>query len=76
VSDATERKIVQKHGIQMDELADAVVNKPGLRVTWNEDGQRGRRLIVEAYIKRRKLYVVLYPTDVADEWNLGSAYYA
>jgi hypothetical protein len=75
VSAATESKIIQKHGIQMDELEEAVVGVPGLRARWHDHPKRGRRLLVETFIRGRRVLVVLYPSDVENEWNLGSAYF-
>jgi len=75
VSHATEQKLLHRHQISLDELEDAVVGVVGLRSTWGDHPTRGRRLLVEASIRKRKVLVVLYPTDVSDEWNLGSAYF-
>jgi hypothetical protein len=75
VSYATEQKIIQKHRIQIDELEEVLVDVRGLKATWDDDPQRGRRVLIEVFIRGRAALVVLYPTDVADEWNLGSAYF-
>lgn len=75
VSDATEQKITQKHHIRLDELEHAIVCVPGLRGTWHSHPTRGRRVLIEAFIRGRRILVVLYPTSRPDEWNLGSAYF-
>jgi len=75
ISHATEQKLLHKHKITIDELEDAVVDVVGLKLVWDDHPERGRRLLVESSIRKRRVIVVLYPTEVADEWNLGSAYF-
>jgi len=77
VSRATATKIRDEHGLTEQEVKAAVVAVAGLRFTWHDHPQRGRRAIVETAIGRRRVLVVLYPrpTDAyGDSWNLGSAY--
>jgi hypothetical protein len=77
ISSATARKIVQKHGVAVDELRSAIVGTAGLRFVWDDAPERGRRAIVEAWIHDRRLLVVLYPAadPLGDAWHLGSAYF-
>lgn len=75
VSEATEQKIIQKHSIQVDELEQVIICVPGLRGTWHTHPVRGRRVLIEVFIRGRRALVVLYPTNQPDEWNLGSAYF-
>jgi hypothetical protein len=75
VSYRTEQKIVHKHRIRLDELEEALVDVRGLKAIWHDGADRGRRLLVEAFVRGRRVLVVLYPTDAPDTWNLGSAYF-
>jgi hypothetical protein len=75
VSYATEQKLLHRHQISLDELEEAVIARVGLRCTWDDDPKRGRRLLVETAVRRRRVLVVLYPTGHPHEWNLGSAYF-
>src|SRR5262249_28993453 len=77
ISSATARKIVQKHGVAVDELRSALVATEGLRFVWDDDPERGRRAIVETWIRGRRLLAVLYPAadPLGDAWHLGSAYF-
>jgi len=77
ISARTAEKIVTAHGIGVEELREAVVNVRGLEFVWHEHPERGHRAIVKAFIRQRKVLVVLYPADgpLGDCWNLGSAYF-
>lgn len=70
-----ERKILERHGVTMNEVWEAVVLTQVLRSAWDFDQQRGWRLLVvgETYESRR-LNVVLYPAQFEEgSWNLGTA---
>lgn len=77
VSQKTAQKLASKHGLDVDDVRQAVTCVPGLRAVWDEHPERGLRAIIEAYIAGRKLLVVLYPANDqwGDGWHLGSAYY-
>jgi hypothetical protein len=76
ISRATAEKIAGRHGITGQEVKDAVVAVAGLRFAWNEDPQRGRRAIIETFIRGRVLVIVRpRPLDAyGDSWTLVSAY--
>lgn len=74
ISAQTRRKLVERHGLDPDELRRRLVGVPGLRFAWDDHPQRGRRAIVVLPHGRRQLFVVLYPTPDPDTWHLGSAY--
>jgi hypothetical protein len=77
ISPATAEKITREHGLSADEVNDAVKCVPGLRFTWNDHPERGRRAIVEVSIRGCRCLIVLYPRlddAFGDAWNLGSAY--
>jgi hypothetical protein len=63
------------HGLQADEVRDAVVCVRGLTFVWADDSERGRRALVETFIRGVKVMVVLYPASDAlgDAYHLGSA---
>jgi hypothetical protein len=77
ISPATAAKIVQKHGVTVDELRSVLVGVGGLRYTWDDDHERGLRAIVETWLRGRQLLAVLYPAadPFGDAWHLGSAYF-
>jgi hypothetical protein len=76
ISERTEKKIINVHGIYPEEVQAAVVCVRGLRFSWDHHHERGRRAIVKTRINRKPALVVLYAADAAlDEWWLGSAYY-
>lgn len=77
MSERTQQKIIQKHGITAEEVRDAVMCVPGLDFAWHDHAQRGLRAIIKARIRGRKMLVVLYPAESAfgDAWHLGSAYF-
>jgi hypothetical protein len=76
ISDATAHKISTQHGLQANEVRDAVEGVSGLPFVWDDDPQRGRRAIVETFIRGDRVLVVLYPAHdpLGDVFNLGSAY--
>ncbi len=76
ISRKTSVKIWTKHGLTEQEIRDAVQCVAGLSCVWHDHPDRGKRAIVETFIRRRVL-VVLYPRPddaYGDSWNLGSAY--
>ncbi len=76
VSPATAQKISGRHHISEHEIRDAVQCVSGLRYTWHEHPTRGRRAIIEVFIREERVLVVLYPRvdPFGDAWFLGSAY--
>lgn len=76
ISRETANKISRDHGLQADEVRDAVQCVPGLPFRWDDDCERGRRAIVETFIRGQKVAVVLYPANdpFGDAYHLGSAY--
>lgn len=77
VSEATARKLAQKHGLEANDVVSAVQCRPGLRVVWNTHPDRGTRAIIETFIGGRRVLVVLYPVQgdpFGDTFHLGSAY--
>jgi hypothetical protein len=76
ISNATAHKISTQHGLQADEVRDSVECVPGLTFVWDDDPERGRRALVEIFIRGQRVLVVLYPVDdpLGGVFNLGSAY--
>lgn len=76
ISDATKRKLSAKHGLAWQEVNAAIVGVRGLRYTWDDDPERGRRAVFEADVSGRLCIVVLYPIDdpMGDTYALGSVY--
>jgi hypothetical protein len=76
ISHATAHKLSTLHGLQADEVREAVQCVPGLPIRWDDDPERGRRAIVETLIRGQKVAVVLYPANdpLGDAYHLGSAY--
>jgi hypothetical protein len=76
ISDATKRKLAERHGLDWRDVNQALVGVRGLRYVWDDHPERGRRALVEASIRGRVCLVVLYPVDdpLGDVWALGSAY--
>lgn len=76
VSDRVAEKLAQKHGLDWRDVYDALVAQQGLLGSWNDDPDRGRRLLVSIVVGSAPAIAVLYP--VGDEgdgvWNLGSCY--
>lgn len=75
VSDRTAQKLIHKHRITVEEVESATVGVPGLQGAWDNDPERGRRLLLLVTIRGRQALVVLYPTSDPYVWNLGSAYF-
>jgi hypothetical protein len=76
ISNATAHKISTQHGLQADEVRGAVECVRGLPFVWDDDPDRGRRAIVETFIRGYRVLVVLYPADdpLGEVFDLGSAY--
>jgi len=77
ISPATAEKISSVHGLNADEVRDAVECIAGLPFTWHLHPERGWRAILETQIRGHRCLVVLYPRPedaYGDSWNLGSAY--
>ncbi len=76
VSPATAQKISGRHHISEHEIRDAVQCVSGLMYTWDEHPVRGKRAIVEVFIREHRVLLVLYPRPdpFGDAWDLGSAY--
>lgn len=76
ISDATAAKLASRHGIDWRDVNQAIVGATGLRFTWDDDPQRGRRALVEASVAGRACLIVLYPVadPLGDAYALGSAY--
>jgi hypothetical protein len=76
ISRATAHKISRDHGLQAEEVRDAVVCVRGLTFVWDDSPEQGRRALVETFIRGVKVMVVLYPASDAlgDAYHLGSAY--
>ncbi len=75
VSYRTEQKLIQRHQITMQDVEDAILNVRGLHGSWDNDPERGPRLLIRVTIRGRRALIVLYPTINPTEWNLGSAYF-
>jgi hypothetical protein len=63
ISPDTANKISRDHGLQADEVRDAVVCVRGLRFVPDDDPKRGRRALVETFIRGVRVMVVLYPAN-------------
>ena len=76
VSDRTAAKLASRHGLDYHDVNAAIVGRPGLRFTWHDDPERGRRALVEALVSDRVCIIVLYPVadPFGDTYALGSAY--
>ena len=76
ISRETANKISRDHGLQADEVRDAVVCVRGLTFVPDDDAKRGWRALVETYIRGVRVMVVLYPANdpLGDAYHLGSAY--
>jgi hypothetical protein len=76
VSQATAEKLAGRHGLDWQEVRDAVVCVAGLQYAWDDHPERGRRALVEVEIRGMRCLVVLYPVDdpSGDVYALGSAY--
>lgn len=77
ISDRTAHKLSTIHGLQADEVRDAVQCVRGLLFVWDDEPERGRRAVIRVRIRGRRYLVVLYPAHGLaedDVWNLGSTY--
>jgi hypothetical protein len=76
ISEATVQKLAAKHGLDWRDVHDAIVCVRGLRYTWHEHPERGRRALVQIRIGRRRCIAVLYPAGdpSGNVFALGSAY--
>jgi hypothetical protein len=76
ISARTAGKLTSRHGLDWQEVHDAIVGVRGLRYVWDDDPERGRRALVEVTIRGRLCLVVLYPVadPSGDVYALGSAY--
>lgn len=75
VSRATATKLAAKHGLDADDVCDAIEGVTGLPGAWDDHPERGLRLLLQVPMNRRTVLVVLYPREEEDEWNLASAYH-
>ena len=77
ISPRTRDKLINKHGIDSDELRREIVAVAGLPFVWDDHPERGRRAILKIVLNGRRTLVVLYPvaSGYEDEYNLGSAYH-
>lgn len=75
VSDATAQKLSAKHGLDWQEVHDAIVCIRELRFTWQHHPERGRRAMVELVVQDQRCIAVLYPVSgpSGDVFALGSA---
>ena len=73
ISARTAEKLTSRHGLEWQEVHDAIVGVRGLRYVWDDDPERGRRALVEVTIRGRLCLVVLYPVadPSGDEYALG-----
>lgn len=76
ISGRTAAKLSSKHGLRACDVRDAVQCVNGLIFSWDDDPERGQRVIIETEVFGKRILVVLYPVDdmAGDVWNLGSAY--
>lgn len=73
ISDHVEAKINSLHGVTADDVLDALESYEA--VGWDEDPDRGPRLLVTSQIGQRRIRVVLYEIDAGrGEWRLATAY--
>ena len=76
ISRATAHKLSTVHGLQAAEIRDAVEGVRNLPCKWDDDPERGRRAIVQTFVRGQKVVVVLYRANdpLGDSYHLGSAY--
>jgi hypothetical protein len=76
ISSRTAEKLASRHGLDWQEVHDAIVCVRGLSYIWDDDPDRGRRALVEVGIRGKRCLVVLYPVadPSGDVYAMGSAY--
>lgn len=76
ISPATASKISSKHGLDAEEVRGHIQCAERLFYTWDDDPERGRRVLVQFNIRSRSCLAVLYPDPNLpdDEYWLGSVY--
>lgn len=77
ISTATRDKIQNKHSLNVEEVANAIVAVPGLPFRWHYHTERGWRVLIDTVVDTQKVRVVLYPRPrdaYGDAWDLASAY--
>lgn len=75
ISDRVAEKLARKHGLSSQDVSDALVAQERLLGAWNDDPERGRRLLVGIDLGGVAAIAVLYPVaGQEDVWNLGSCY--
>jgi hypothetical protein len=76
ISPATATKLSSLHGLDAEDVKNAILCVPGLTYAWEDDPERGRRAIVDINVGRSRVEAVLYPVDdpLGDSYALGSAY--
>lgn len=76
VSQRTAEKLAARHGLDEEEVRDAIVCVRDLLYGWHNDPVRGLRAVVEVEIRGMRCVVILYPVDdlSGDVYALGSAY--
>lgn len=71
VSALVEAKIGSKHGLSVDDVSAALSRV--VTAAWDNDPERGRRLLVLASMGKDTCMIVLYPVDEdAGLWHLAS----
>lgn len=73
-SDWLVSKVNSAHRCSIDDVFDAVENY--VSAAWEDDPDKGRRLLVKGYTQRRRLLrIYLYPIDAgAGIFRLGTAF--
>jgi hypothetical protein len=76
ISRSVAEKLEDKHNLTALQVREAVERVSGLEGSWDNDRERGLRVILETEIEGMTMLVVLYPADDLgfDIWRLGSAY--
>lgn len=68
-------KINAKHNLSLDDVDQALGGPIATR--WDDDPERGRRLLVRARVRGRAVDIVLKQLDVEQGiWELRTAFYA
>jgi uncharacterized DUF497 family protein len=77
ISFKTANKLRNEHGLDVEEVRQALVCVSGLSFSWDDDSERGERALILIKIREKAVLAVLYPRlndAYGDSWNLGSAY--